>query len=88
MALRNAWTTAPHGRLTPKEQCKLWALREVLRKQGEAEDQYEWMASQVTVVGGGCPGRQSVREFFQRVDAAGVEWFPGYTDGRRGGELR
>ena len=84
MALREVWTKAAKGRLTPQEQCKLWALRQVMRKQGEDDNQYEWMALQVTVVGGGHPNRQSVREFFQRVDAAGQEWYPGYTQGQRG----
>ena len=74
MALRDAWTAAAPGRLAPQEQCKLWALRQVLRKQGEYDGQYEWMASQVTVVGGGHPGRCSVRELFLRVDAAGEHW--------------
>ena len=35
MALHAKWNDAPQGRLPPKEQAKLWALREVLRKQGE-----------------------------------------------------
>ena len=70
--------------MTPREQCKLWALREVLRKQGGDAAQYEWMSQQVTVVGGGRPGRNAVRCFFQRVDAAGDAWYPGYTAGRRG----
>ena len=35
MALREAWTTAAPGRLSPAEQCKLWALRQVLRMQEE-----------------------------------------------------
>ena len=87
MALRDAWTEAANGRLSPREQCKLWALRQVLRKQGEHDEQYEWMASQVTVAGGGHPGRQSVREFFKRVDGAGDAWFPGYNSGKRGRPL-
>ena len=38
MALQAKWTQAPEGRLPPKEQAKLWALREVLRKQGEDDN--------------------------------------------------
>ena len=84
LLLREAWTAAAPGRLAPQEQCKLWALRQVLRKQGEDDDQYEWMASQVIVVGGGHPERGSVRDFFLRVDAAGEHWYPGFTTGKRG----
>ena len=82
MALREAWTTAAPGRLSPAEQCKLWALRQVLRMQEEDDEQYDWMASQVTVMGGGHPGRQSVRELFRRVDAAGDSWYPGVSSGK------
>ena len=42
MALHTAWTQAPLGKLPPKEQAKLWALREVLRKQGEDPAQYSY----------------------------------------------
>ena len=70
--------------MAPKDQCKLWALREVLRAQGGDTTQYEWMSQQATVVGGGSPGRDAVRRFFQRVDVAGGDWFPGYTAGKRG----
>ena len=54
--------------MSPKEQCKLWALRQVLRKQKEDEKQYAWMASQVTLADGEHPGRDAVRQFFERVD--------------------
>ena len=64
MALREAWTRAAEGRMSPSEQCKLWALREVLREQQQSDTQWEWMASRVQVVGGGNPARQSVQEFF------------------------
>ena len=91
MTLQELWTRAAPDRMPPKEQCKLWALRQVLRKLSEDDDQYEWMASQVTVVGGGKsgqgghPGREAVRQFFQRVDAAGTDWYPGYSSGQRKG---
>ena len=35
MALAHAWRSAPEGTMAPIKQAKLWALREVLRKQGE-----------------------------------------------------
>ena len=61
MALHAKWNDAPQGRLPPKEQAKLWALREVLRKQGEDCQQYLWMAGQVQVKGGGPPSREAPR---------------------------
>ena len=84
MALQAKWTHAPQGRLAPKEQAKLWALREVLRKQGEDCQQFEWMATQVQVVGGGHPSRESVRKFFDRVDEEPAGWYPGRSDGKTG----
>ena len=84
MALREAWTSAPLGKLPPKEQAKLWALREVLLKQGEDPTQYEWMAERVNVVveSGEAPqhpSRQAVRQFFLRVDEDKAAWYPGST---------
>ena len=83
MALARAWRSAAPGRLPPVEQAKLLALRWVLRKNGEDDQQYVWMAQQVRVAGedgkpAGTPSRQSVRDFFLRVDAVGEEsWYPG-----------
>ena len=77
MALRAAWTNAPSGRMAAVEQAKLWALRQVLKKQGEATDQYAWMGTQVRVQGGGCPDRRCVARFFARVDADPQGWYPG-----------
>ncbi len=85
MTLREMWTHAAPNRMAPKEQCKLWALRQVIRKNEENDKQYDWMASQVTVVGGGHPGRDAVRQFFERVDAAGQGWYPGYCAGKKRG---
>ena len=64
MALARAWRDAKRGSMAPIEQAKLWALRAILQKQGEDDEQYAWMATQVRVVGGGQPGREAVRQFF------------------------
>ena len=66
------------------EQAKLWALRTVLRKQCEDDDQFQWMADEVHVVGGGHPTRQSVREFFARVDEDAAGWYPGRATKKTG----
>ena len=78
MSLKELWTKAAGSRLALKEQCKLWALREILLKQGEDDTQYEWMSSQVFLGNGKHPSRNSVRTFFKRVDEAGKAWYPGY----------
>ena len=68
---------APHGKLPPSEQYKLWALGEVLNKEGEDTAQYEWMSQQVQVRGGGSLGREAVRassRAFKRLKQAGVPW--------------
>ena len=70
--------------MPPKEQAKLWALREVLRKQGEDCNQFQWMSTQVQVKGGGSPGRDAVRRFFERVDEDPVGWYPGRSEGKSG----
>jgi hypothetical protein len=90
MALQSAWTHASVGRLSPKEQAKLWGLREALKKLNEDEKQYEWMASCVhTVVMPGMPVqnpcRQSVRDFFERVDQDVDGWYPGRAFGAKPG---
>ena len=84
MALQAQWTHAPDGRLPPKEQAKLWALREVLRKQGEDCNQFQWMSTQVHVKGGGSPCREAVRRFFERVDEDPAGWYPGRSEDKSG----
>ena len=87
MALREAWTAASAGRIPPSEQSKLWGAREALRMLGEDDTQYQWMAEQVFVNGKNNhlskqhPHRQSVKDFFTRVDGAGKVWYPGRADG-------
>ena len=66
------------------EQAKLWALRTVLRKQCEDDDQFQWMADEVHVVGGDHPTRQSVRDFFARVDEDAAAWYPGRATQKTG----
>ena len=52
---------------------------EALRKLDQEETQYAWMASKVRVNGHGDrhPGRQSVREVFERIDKDPVGWYLG-----------
>ena len=84
MALHKVWAIAAKGRMAPMEQAKLWALRTVLRKQCEDDDQFQWMADEVHVVGGGHPTRQSVRDFSARVDEDAAAWYPGRATQKTG----
>lgn len=76
--LGDLWTQAKSGSMCPLEQAKLWALREVLRKQGDNDTDYAWMSERVVAEGGGHPSRQAVRQFFLKVDEMGGAWYPGY----------
>ena len=76
MSLADQWLRAQNGYLPAIEQAKLWALRAVMRKMGEDVTQYQWMAAQVRLVGGGHPTRQAVHKFFTRVDGD-PDWYPG-----------
>jgi len=49
MALQHAWFSGKHGSLAGIQQAKLWALREVLSKQGESTTQWQWMSEQVSL---------------------------------------
>ena len=68
MALKTAWTNASRGRMPPLEQAKLWAVREVLIRMGEAADQYKRMSAFVVTADGTHPDRKAVQKFFARVD--------------------
>ena len=74
MSLKEQWVKAAGSRMAPKEQCKLWVLREILQLHGEVTDQYDWMSSKVVLGNGKHPSRNSVRTFFKRVDEA--SWQP------------
>ncbi len=77
MSLKEQWHRASETRLALIEQAKLWGLRWALRNLKQDDKQYEWMASQVVNGGGASPGRDAVRQFFERVDEAGAAWHPG-----------
>ena len=77
------WLRGLKGRLAPVEQAKLWALRPVMKKQGDDGTNYQWMALQVTLCGGGHPTRQAVAKFFAKVDGD-KKWYPGKRDPGQG----
>ena len=82
--LRNLWLSAPHGRLSPWQQARALALREVSRELHAGRTQLEWIAVRVEKVGGGHPGQDALHKFFKLVDAD-RDWFPGKQRvGKRG----
>ena len=88
--LRNVWLRAPEGKLCGREQAKAWALREVWRAEGKGDyGMYTFIADKVkkSVNGkptGASPTKNSIQEFFDKVDSD-PEWYPGKTsDARRG----
>ena len=84
------WRTAPVGNMTPLEQMKAYALREVMQSTDvkipnckEGSVNYQWIADRVRVYTSDGrvvqhPHRDSVRAFFERVDAD-EQWYPGKT---------
>ena len=82
--LRTLWLSAPPGRLSPWQQAKALALREVSRGLHNGRTQLEWIAARVEKVGGGCPRKPALHQFFKLV-GADPEWFPGkHKVGKRG----
>ena len=75
-ALRQLWLSAPPGRMSPWQQARALALREVSRELHAGRTQLEWVAARVEKVGGGSPGQDALHKFFTKVDAD-PDWFPG-----------
>ena len=84
-ALRQLWLSAPPGRMSPWQQARALALREVSRELHAGRTQLEWVAARVEKVGGGSPGQDALHKFFTKVDAD-PDWFPGkQCSGKRRG---
>ena len=54
-SLKELWLTAPAGRLSPWEQARALALRDVYRELHDGRTSLPWIASRVKKVGGGHP---------------------------------
>ena len=91
--LEQLWLSAPEGKLCAREQAKAWALREVWLEDGKGQHGlYTFVAGcvQKTANGkpqGGAPTANSVKEFFEKVDAD-PHWFPGKHSGAPRGPKR
>ena len=83
--LRAYWRGGPAGRLCPLEQMRALALRDVHKELHDDEPApLSWIAERVTKTGGGHPEKQSLHEFFAKVDGD-PEWFPGKHSGKQRG---
>ena len=84
--LRSAWLEGKKGSLNGREQAKAWALRESWKDSGKGEyGMNAYIAGKLLKQGGGSPGREALRRFFEKIDADD-EWFPGkgnYEDAGR-----
>ena len=78
-ALRQLWLSAPPGRMSPWQQARALALREVSRELHAGRTQLEWVAARVEKVGGGSPGQDALHKFFTKVDAD-PDWFRGKSE--------
>ena len=83
-SLQDLWKTGKEGCLSPLEQCRAWALREVYREQDVPEKKlYTMMAAKLTKIGGGAPTPRAVLKLFEKVDGD-EDWFPGKVEEGRG----
>ena len=83
--LEKLWKGGRAGTLSPLEQLRAWAYRDVMRDRAEPKHgMYTKIAAKVVKVGGGSPTLNSVTDFFSRVDADPA-WYPGKVYRKRWG---
>ena len=83
-SLEDLWKDGKEGCLSPLEQCRAWALREVYREDEVPEKKlYTQVAAKLTKIGGGHPTPRAVLKLFGRVDNDG-DWYPGKVQEGRG----
>ena len=76
-SLKDLWKDGREGSLSPLEQCRAWALREVYRENNVPEKKlHTQMASKLTKIGGGQPTPRAVLYLCQKMDSDG-DWYPG-----------
>ena len=73
--LKDLWLSATPGRLSPWQQAKALALREVNMELHGGKVHLSWICARLTKGGGGHPQKGSLHAFFHRVDSV-PEWFP------------
>ena len=86
-SLKDLWTTARDGNLSPLEQSRAWALREVYREMEVPEKKlYTKIAAKLTKAGGKKkepPTARAVLLLFEKIDGDD-DWYPGKAAGGQG----
>ena len=82
--LRDAWHSAPEGRMSAWQQARALGLREASRELHNGRAQLAWIADRVEKVGGGSPTPSALCMFFKLVDND-PDWFPGKHGGAKRG---
>jgi len=83
-SLRDLWKAGKEGCLSPLEQSRAWALREVYREMEIPEKKlYTKIADKLTKVGGDKPTARAVLLLFDKIDGDD-DWYPGKVEEGRG----
>ena len=84
ISLRDLWRAGKQGCLSPLEQSRAWALREVYREMETPEKKlYTKVAEKLTKTGGGQPTSRAVLQLFEKIDNDD-DWYPGKVEEGRG----
>ena len=87
-SLESLWLSGREGRLSPFEQVKAVAYRDVMRDLGVPEfGMLAKIAAKLEKMGGGAPTGEALAELFTKVDRD-PRWFPGKRTGARRGPKR
>ena len=87
-SLEPLWLSGREGRLSPFEQVKAVAYRDVMRDLGVPEfGMLAKIAAKLEKMGGGAPTGEAPAELFTKVDRD-PRWFPGKVAGARRGPKR
>ena len=87
-SLESLWLSGREGRLSPFEQVKAVAYRDVMRDVGVPEfGMLGKIAAKLEKMGGGAPTSEALAELFTKVDRD-PRWFPGKRTGARRGPKR
>ena len=87
-SLESLWLSGREGRLSPFEQVKAVAYRDVMRDVGVPEfGMLAEIAAKLEKMGGGAPTSEALAELFTKVDRD-PRWFPGKRTGAKRGPKR
>ena len=82
--LHDLWHGGQNGRLSAWEVAKAVGFREASKVVHDGQVNLPWIASHLTKVGGGSPGKSALHELFTKIDED-PDWFPGKHNGAKRG---